>query len=39
MGNLQEENPNMQNPFLAACSQMFKDFEQIQKDDAVKTGS
>ena len=27
MGGLQQENPNMENPFLAACNQMFKDFE------------
>ena len=33
LGNVQAENPNMENPFLAACNQMFKDFEQIQKDD------
>lgn len=32
MGNLQEENPNMENPFLLACNQMFKDFENIDKE-------
>ncbi|CDW87143.1 UNKNOWN [Stylonychia lemnae] len=33
MGNVQDENPNMENPFLLACNQMFKDFENIQKED------
>jgi hypothetical protein len=33
MGNIQDENPNMENPFLLACNQMFKDFENIQKDE------
>ena len=37
LGDVQQENPNMENPFLAACNQMFKDFEQIQKDDVKKT--
>ena len=32
MGNLQDENPNMENPFLTACNQMFNDFENINKD-------
>lgn len=27
MTGLQQDNPNMENPFLAACNQMFKDFE------------
>jgi len=27
MGNLEQENPGMENPFLLACNQMFKDFE------------
>lgn len=29
MGNLNTENPNMENPFLLACNQMFQDFEKV----------
>jgi hypothetical protein len=31
MGTVQGENPSMENPFLLACNQMFKDFEGMQK--------
>ena len=39
MGDLNQENPNMENPFLAACNKMFKDYEQVQKDDVKKAGT
>ena len=33
MSVLQGENPNTENPFLLACNQMFKDFEDINKKE------
>ena len=32
MGTLSDENPGMENPFLLACNQMFKDFEGMSKE-------
>jgi hypothetical protein len=37
MSNTTAENPVMENPFLMACSNMFKDFENIEKEEKNKT--
>lgn len=42
MGNMQDEGTgtgNMENPFMAACSEMFKDFENIQKQEKTTNTS
>ena len=33
MENLTKDNPGMENPFLLACNNMFKDFENIIKEE------
>jgi len=34
MEDLKGENPGMENPFLLACNQMFKDFEGVCQEKA-----
>lgn len=34
LGGMESTGDNVDNPFLAACNQMFKDFDKISKDNA-----
>ena len=33
MEKIQQENPGGENPFLQACTQMFKDFEKAEQNE------
>ncbi len=34
LGNVKNDNPNAENPFLLACNSMFKDFEKVSQEGA-----